>query len=203
MRLRTVIQFVRVCYSEPISACLAQHIKRIQVHQSSSAWNIILYLTIDLPVPSSQPNYFKYSNGDVNTLPYSYTLSTLPTLLRDVSDSEIARTYTIPATESTPYPKLPIDLPNLAMYLQAALEDSRRAINDSSSGLRKLARMVDGLNPEDHDSTVHVLGPEAGSERRNKLRHIFRIGKTPKDKNRGGNADTYDLITPFRLDDLP
>lgn len=171
------------------------------MHQSSSAWNVILYLTIDHPVPSSQPNYFKYTNGDVNTLPYSYTLSTLPTLLRDVSDSEIARTYTVPSTESTPYPKLPIDLPKLAMYLQAALEDSRRAMNDSSSGLRKLARMVDELNPEDHDSTVHVLGPEAGSKSR-KFRDIFRIGKTPKE-SRGGNADTYDLITPFRLDDLP
>ena len=172
----------------------------LQVHQSSSIWNIILYLTVDYPVPLSQPNSFKYTNGDVNTLPYSYTLSTLPTLLRDVSDSEIARTYTVPATESTPYPKLPIELPKLAMYLQAVLEDSRKALNDSSSGLRKLARMVDGLNPQDHNGTVHVLGPEAGVERRGFIKKALGLGKTSRDKSRGGNADTYDLITPFRLD---
>ena len=86
------------------------------------------------------------------------------------------------------------------MYLQAVLEDSRKALNDSSSGLRKLARMVDGLNPQDHNGTVHVLGPEAGVERRGFIKKALGLGKTSRDKSRGGNADTYDLITPFRLD---
>ena len=73
------------------------------------------------------------------------------------------------------------------MYLQAALGDSRRAINDSSSGLRKLARMVDGLSPEDNSRVVDVRGPEAGDSRKAPgfVERIIRIGRTPKEQRRG------------------
>lgn len=176
----------------------------IKVHHSSTDWRTILYLTIDHPVPPAAPNAFKYNNGDVNTLPWSYTLSSLPALLRDGADSPLAKSYTVPLSPSTPYPSLPINLPNLAMYLHAALEDSRRAMNDSSSGLRKLAKMVDGYYPNDHDA-IAVLGPEAGGERSRIgpgfIKKVFgKGGKKTQDKGRGGNADTYEFITPFRLD---
>ena len=90
------------------------------------------------------------------------------------------------------------------MYLQSALEDSRRTINDSSSGLRRLAKMVDGFYPaEDHDLGP---GPEAVAPDRLRVGGLFKKAFGRGDKNamkngRGGNADTYEFITPFRLDE--
>ncbi|KAI0268367.1 hypothetical protein BC834DRAFT_968555 [Gloeopeniophorella convolvens] len=94
LKLRTVIQFFKV-------------------HHASPDWRTVIYLTIDHPPPKDH----RYTNGDVNVLPYSYNLSSLPTLLRDGPESQVARYYTIPATSSTPLPKLPITLPSMAMYL--------------------------------------------------------------------------------------
>src|ERR1700722_9160538 len=116
----------------------------LQVHQSSSDWRVVIWLTVDHSIPPSTPSAWRYTNGDVNPLPWSYSLSSLPKILEDTS---LSKSYTIPSTNSTPYPTLPIDLPNMALYLQAALEDSRKAMNDSSSGLRKLAKMVDTYFP--------------------------------------------------------
>ncbi|KAA1466309.1 hypothetical protein DENSPDRAFT_790836 [Dentipellis sp. KUC8613] len=181
LKLRTVVQFVKV-------------------HHSSAEWRTILYLTIEYPVPPSHPNYHKYTNGDVSTLPYSYALSSLPATLRDGADSSMAKYYTIPQTSSTPLPSLPIDLPSMAMYLASALEDSRRALNDSSSGLRKLAKMVDQFYPDNNPSGE--LGGDS-TERlatRRFLGRFVRRGNKSKD-NRGGNADRYELVTPFVPDE--
>ncbi|TDL29410.1 hypothetical protein BD410DRAFT_709722 [Rickenella mellea] len=184
MKLRTVVQFVRV-------------------HHSSMEWRCILYLSIEYPIPPNTPNQFKYTNGDVSTLPWSYTLLPLPELLCDGPDSHMAKYYNIPVTTTTPLPSVPINLPNLAMYLQSALDDSRRALNDSSSGLRKLAKMVDGFYPA--DQPISVLGADDFGDRsllRRGVKKVFgKANKSTNARGRGGNADTYELVTPFRLDD--
>jgi len=55
--------------------------------------------------------------------------------------------YTIPATQNTPYPTLPISFPNLAVYLASAAEDSRGAARDDRSGMNRLAKTLDTLYP--------------------------------------------------------
>ena len=79
---------------------------------------------------------------NVNELPYSYSLSPPLPLLHQASDTPVSKTYTVPLSDTMPYPTLPVTLPSLAAYLQAALEESRRYLHDSSSNHRKLAKMV-------------------------------------------------------------
>ncbi|KAJ6628782.1 hypothetical protein B0H10DRAFT_1777411 [Mycena sp. CBHHK59/15] len=181
MHLRTVVQFVRP-------------------HHASSDWRTVLWFTIDHPVPTSMPGARKYTNGDVDMLPWSYTLSSLPALLRDGADTMMSKTYTIPSSDSVPFPALPISFPNMAMYLQAALEESRRYTNDSSSGMRKLAKMVETCYP------ASVEGADAESERSRMgvlFKKVIRRGgrKDKSKKGKGGNEDTYELVTPFVLDE--
>jgi len=164
------------------------------VNTTSQDWRTILYLTIDNPPPSNASN--KYTNGDVNTLPFSYSASSLPTLLRDGSDALMSKYYTIPATPNTPYPTLPISFPNLAMYLASAVEDSRRMAQDNWSGIKRLAKTLDTLYPAEFgmeddvgDESDRPAGGVMGA-----LRNVF--GKTKKDQRR--NDDSYkDLVTPF------
>ncbi|KAF8450531.1 hypothetical protein L210DRAFT_3386764 [Boletus edulis BED1] len=181
LKLRTVIQFVKI-------------------HHSASEWRTVLYLTTDHPVPSNLPNSYKYTNGDVNVLPYSYTLSPLPTLLRDGPESSMVKYYVVPSTPSTPYPNLPINFPNLAMYLQSAVQDSRRAANDSSSGLRKLAQYIDSCHQTDPER-VAPIDPEVVSKRGvgGMIKRV--MGRHKSNKNSRGNDEIYDLVTPFVSDE--
>jgi hypothetical protein len=107
--------------------------------------------------------------------------------------------YTIPATQKTPLPKLPITMPSMAMYLASALEDSRRAPGDTMSGLRRLAKMVDDFYPNEQESA------ETGEEERRKGGRAFigrLMGRTSRpQRERGRNADVYDLVTPFIPDE--
>ncbi|KAG6831399.1 hypothetical protein H0H92_011001 [Tricholoma furcatifolium] len=168
-RLRTVIQFLK-----------PQH--------ASSVWRTIFYFTIDYPAPQPQIRH-----RSVNDLPYSYSLTGPPTLLRDASDSPISKVYTIPASDSMPYPTLPISFPDLAMYMQATLDESRRYLHDSHSDYRKLAKMVTACYP-DEDL------PQAPAERRGLLMRVMGLSnKAPK---RSGNEDTYEFVTPFVTDEL-
>lgn len=157
--------------------------------RTSSEWRTILYFTLDYPSPRPGD-----TRQDVNALPYSYSLSTIPTLLRDAADTSISKTYTIPASNSVPYPTLPITFPNLAMYLHAALEDSRRYLNDSSRGNRKLAKMVQTCYPVREEDGL------PGSPERSSVGDLFKrvIGRSNNKSTRtGGNEDTYELVTPF------
>ncbi|KAJ7682638.1 hypothetical protein DFH06DRAFT_972395 [Mycena polygramma] len=181
MHLRTVVQFVRT-------------------HHTSTDWRAVLWFTIDHPVPASLPNARKFTNGDVDMLPWSYTLSSLPALLRDGSDTLLSKFYTIPSSTAVPFPALPITFPNMAMYLQAALEESRKYMNDSSSGMRKLAKMVETCYPH-----VETNGDDGERSRVGGLfkKVMGRGGRRDKSKKGkgGGNEDTYELVTPFVLDD--
>nr|GAT59959.1 predicted protein [Mycena chlorophos] len=194
MHLRTVVQFVRL-------------------HAATNDWRTILWFTIDHPVPPSMPNSRKYTSGDVEVLPWSYTLSSLPALLRDSSDTLLSKCYIIPSTTSVPFPSLPISFPNMALYLQAALEESRRT-SDSSTGLRKLARMVDACYPRELAGAAGELtgGEELINGKAGKMRRLlkspFRGARSRVKGNKGAggggaNEDMYDLVTPFVLDEWP
>ncbi|KAG1840088.1 hypothetical protein DFJ58DRAFT_811214 [Suillus subalutaceus] len=170
LKLRTVIQFVKI-------------------HHSASEWRTVIYLTTDMP----------YTNGDVTVLPYSYTLSPLPQLLRDGADSPMAKYYVVPATNSTPYPTLPINFPNLAMYLQSAVQVSRKAAHDGSSGLRRLALNIDTCYPRDDGRPISTDFSDTSRSLGGMFKRVINRGKTPR--GRGGNEEIYDLVTPFVPDE--
>ncbi|KAG6854868.1 hypothetical protein C0991_012058 [Blastosporella zonata] len=167
-KLRTIIQFIKPYHASPI-------------------WRTIFYFTIDYP--SLQP---QARHRSVNDLPYSYSLAGVPTLLRDASDTAVSKAYTIPATDLLPLPTLPITFPDLAMYMQAALDMSRRYLNDSHSDYRKLAKMITTCYPDDDV-------PHDPSERRGLFQRV--MGRSNKAPRRGGNEDTYELVTPFVPDE--
>ncbi|KAL5527430.1 hypothetical protein ACEPAG_6221 [Sanghuangporus baumii] len=185
LKLRTVIQFMKI-------------------HHSSNDWRTIIYLTIDVPVPPSAPNMHKYTNGDVNTLPYSYTMSPLPALLRaGAGESNLSKCFTVPATANTPYPTLPMTLPELALYLLAVLDESRKAANDSSDGLRKLAKTIDSLYPAD---SLEGVAPEIDFPNKGGVGKFFKrvVGRASRESShnqRGGNVERFEYITPFRIDE--
>ena len=120
-------------------------------------------------------------------------------LLRDAADTHISKTYTIPATESVPLPNLPVTFPNLALYLQAALDASRRQSNDSS-GMGKLGKVVQMCYPAVEQSSEFDI-PE-----RTKMTDMFKrvMKRGNKDKKKGkttNNEESYQLVTPFVPDE--
>lgn len=172
----------------------------VKIHHSASEWRTVLYLTTDYPIPPNVHNSHKYTNGDVSVLPYSYTLSHLPTLLRDGSESHMAKYYVVPSTPTTPFPNLPINFPNLAMYLQSAVQDSRRASNDGSSGLRKLAQYIDNCYQTEAEG-IAPIDQEVVSKRG--VGGMFKrvMGRNKASKGSIGNEEIYDLVTPFVSDE--
>lgn len=122
-------------------------------------------------------------------------------LLRSDADTNISKTYTIPATDKVPLPTLPITFPNLALYLQAALDHSRRYPNDTASGVGKLGKLVQLYYP----NTAEQHLPEFGdSEGRSSMRDVFKrvMGRGKNDKGKStNNEETYQLVTPFVPDE--
>ena len=153
-------------------------------------------MTIDHPIPPSAPAGWRYRNGDTSTLPWSYTLAQQPPFLRDGADAPLSKFYTIPVNQDTPFPTLPISFPNLATYLASALENSRDAMHDSSSGLRRLAKYIDQFYPSDRAGLDDA--PER-SGMRQRLKNLVGIGSRPQ---RDRNAEMFELVTPFVPDDF-
>ncbi|OCH92895.1 hypothetical protein OBBRIDRAFT_725920 [Obba rivulosa] len=166
----------------------------VKVHQSSTEWQTILFMTIDYAVPKGTQGW-KHRIADPNTLPWSYTLSPPLAILRDGADAPMSKYYCVPSTQETPYPTLPITFPDLATYLTAVLEDSRRAMNDSSSGMRRLAKAIDTFYPNETPTDASEDRPGV----RQKLLSFVGMGSKPQ---RDRNADTYELVTPFVPDDF-
>ena len=154
-----------------------------------------MYLSLDHPVPPG--HNWKFTNGDTTVLPYSYVLSgNTPAHLMT---SPLSQIYVIPLSASSPFPILPISLPNLALYLQSAMQDSRarKVQNDPSNGMRRLAKMVDAYYPEE------VVGPDKDDKEPGRgMGGLFKrvVGRGPKKRDRRGNEDVYDIISPFRVD---
>jgi len=166
LKLRAVVQFVRV-------------------NANPRDWRTIIYLTVDVPPPPDAPS--KFTNGDVNTLPFSYTTFPIFPILQSGPDTPTSKYYAIPATPNNPYPTLPVSFPNMATYLAFAVEDSRMT-RGKSSGMKRLAKMLDRFYPAE---------PELGVEgdRLNKLtcgimtvfKNSFRRGK--RNRKRDDDAD--------------
>ncbi|KAF9515874.1 hypothetical protein BS47DRAFT_1341477 [Hydnum rufescens UP504] len=103
-----------------------------------------------------------------------------------------------------PLPILPLILPDLASYLQTLLWESRRA--SDSSGLRRLSKIVDSIYKKD-DGDVEIGGRASvisvvpGSSRKlsGMLSRVIPRQKK-KTAGTGANEETYDLVTPLRLD---
>jgi hypothetical protein len=106
----------------------------------------------------------------------------------------VTQFYAVPPTTASPYPSLPITFPNLALYLQSVLEDSRKAAGDGSGGGggRRLSKMVDTYYREE------TRGVEEEEESAGKMRRLFGGWRKPKGRSRLGNEEVYDLVTPFR-----
>jgi hypothetical protein len=107
-------------------------------------------------------------------------------------------------TCQTPLPVLPRLLPDLASYLQMLLRESRRA--SDSSGLRRLSKIVDSIykkdaGDEEIGGQAPIVAGAPGSSRRI-TGMLSRVIPRQKRKNAGSgaNEETYDLVTPFRLD---
>ncbi|KIK67975.1 hypothetical protein GYMLUDRAFT_238152 [Collybiopsis luxurians FD-317 M1] len=177
LRLRTVVQFVRP-------------------HYDSLTWRTLVWFTIDHD--AEHPPARRNPMGDVESLPLSYSLMKIPPLLRDGSSSPISKIYTIPSTQAVPYPVLPISFPNLALYLQAALSESRKYLKDGSSGIGKLAKMLEYCFPKEFNGGTDAVERSGVSGLFKKV--IGRGGKSSK-KGRSGNEETYDLVTPFVPDE--
>lgn len=143
-----------------------------------------MYITIDLPPP---PN-IRVRGSDTTVLPHSYSVSPIPGYLRDGADAPMAKWYTIPETPQTGYPTLPISFPNLATYLMAALEDSRRSSQDNGKRLSKIIYMC---YPDERPT-------EEGEEESSGFLGFF---KRNKKQTRDRNAFTFDVVTPFVPDE--
>lgn len=95
-----------------------------------------------------------------------------------------------------PLPTLPITFPDLALYLQAALDTSRRHLSDNPNGLGKLGKMVQMCYPN-----INQDYSENEPERTRVRQYLKRvIGLSNKDKKKAkgtNNEDTYQLVTPF------
>ncbi|PPQ77374.1 hypothetical protein CVT25_010956 [Psilocybe cyanescens] len=181
LRLRTVVQFIKP-------------------NPSSTEWRTILWFTVDHPVPPNAPGAARYTAGNPNLLPWSYSLSPIPMLLRDAADTQISKSFTIPESETVPLPNLPITFPNLALYLQAALDDSRQYSHDPLS-LGKLGKMVQTCYPSAEQEHPEFDGPGKST-----VGHLFKrvMGRGNKDKKKGkatNNEETYQLVTPFVPDE--
>ena len=83
------------------------------------------------------------------------------------------------------------------MYLNAVLKDSRRAMHDSSGGLRRLGKMVDVFYPEVRQNDEEDDQPERSGGVSGLFKRVMGRNKARK----GVNEDTYDLVTPFMMDE--
>ena len=72
-------------------------------------------------------------------------------------------------------------------------------MNDSSSGMRKLAKMVDACYPSNEQSAYPPDSLRVPVGMGGLLKRV--MGRGNKNKTRGVNEDTYDLVTPFVPDD--
>jgi len=133
-KLRTVVQFTSV--SEVVSP-LTTLLYAPQSTRREGGVDTILWFSIDQPVPPDIPDEAQYDSFDPDILPWSYRQFPIPGLLRGAAGLR----YTIPARDNLPYPTLPITFPDLALYLEAALEESKQHIHDDTGG-KRLGKLV-------------------------------------------------------------
>lgn len=70
-------------------------------------------------------------------------------------------------------------------------------MHDSSSGMRKLAKMVDTCYPTAYIDDID----DSPLEKTGIFKRLIGRGSKNNKKGRGGNEDTYELVTPFVPDE--
>lgn len=159
-------------------------------------------------VQSITPPPEGYPKHDTTFVPYLFPA---PEPGRPLANNPDTQIFTI-LTE--PLPVLPLSLPHLAPYLQAALEESQR-VGDSRSRLHKLVNTtVAAANASAHANVTPILGPivnaisgnksdmepagppigvaGASGQKRNFISKMFRP-KSSAAKGKGLNNEMYDV----------
>jgi len=184
-------------------------------------WRIVLYFALD----SAEKAPDSYPSWDTTVVPFNFPA---PEAGRPMVHTEHTQIYTM---QTQPLPVLPLALPNLAPYLQAALDESRQVNNsDSRSRLKGLVQASDGTRmpvygflgamrmnsggsapgggssnggPPVNHTQMEVGGPSRLSKRRDDAgRAGFFAKLLGKNKNTGGiNDEAYERITPFHAEE--
>ncbi|CCA70156.1 related to kinetoplast-associated protein KAP [Serendipita indica DSM 11827] len=208
---------------EPSPAALAREKRgppnlRLVLHfvkMPTGDWRIILYMAVQ----SISPPPEDYPITDTSVVPWLFPAPEPGRPLENLPETQI---YSIP---TKPLPVLPLSLPHLAPYLNAALAESARS-NDSRARLQKLVQASVVATPtslirnpfgsamgssssshgsvhQDHElpgGPIRMVDSSSGGHRKGFITRIFR----PKSSSNAGksvNNDTYDLVTPFSLGD--
>ncbi|KAG8814891.1 hypothetical protein FRC17_000935 [Serendipita sp. 399] len=198
---------------EPSASALAREKQgppnlRVVLHfirLSNGGDRIIMYLAVQSIVPPPED----YPVTDTSVVPYLFPAPEPGRPLESLPESRI---YSIP---TKPLPQLPISLPNLAPYLQAALDESSRS-RDSRSRLQKLVQETTVTTPYTTRIAAALIGGSAGpryesegnpikvaessGSRRSFLARVFRPKSSGDADNKSVNNKIYDIITPFTLD---
>ena len=165
----------------------------------ANEWATVLWFEVAVPQNRSYGGGNTSKNADTSKRAYN---SALPETV--VHNSKYGSQVFVCQEPLVPLPR---KLPDLMMYLQNLLADSRRATD--SLGLRRLSKIVDLLYPKDNDIVTEVGGkvedPAAAggpSSRRHNMMGMFSrvIPRGKKNTQRVTNEEVYDLVTPFRLD---
>lgn len=161
------------------------------IKMPEGVWRVILYLAVQSITPPPEG----YPSHDTSVVPYLFPS---PEPGRPLSDTPETQLYSIP---TRPLPILPLPLPNLAPYLQAAWEESARC-NDSRSRLAKLINAsASGYHGSSAASNAAKLEPEAqyssNTDQGQKRNFIARIFRPKQSRGKAVNDDMSDLVTPY------
>ncbi|KAG8832125.1 hypothetical protein FRC17_001996 [Serendipita sp. 399] len=166
---------------------------------------IIMYLAVQSIVPPPE----NYPVTDTSVVPYLFPAPEPGRPLENLPETQI---YSIP---TKPLPILPVSLPHLAPYLQAALDESTRS-RDSRSRLQKLVQATTvTTHSTSHIATALITGSsgsryesegnpikvaESSGSRRNFIARVFRPKSSGNPGNKSVNNENYDVVTPFTMD---
>lgn len=170
LRVRPTLQFVKTPFS-------------------ANDWRTILWMEINNDVPATLPGVWKYTNGDTTQIAYR---SAIPKTVKH-APLEGSLIYTF----QPELPSLPLHFPALAMYLQVAYMESRKA--SDSLGTKRLYKVVDQCYPVGRELGVEIGGEDRGSGSKGVGGFLSKFRKKGGKGTDGINEVMYDLVTPFQL----
>ena len=143
---------------------------------------IILWLELEVQLPEGV-----HCNGDTSVRAYR---SVLPPNVQHAPNRG-SHLFVCQA----PLPPLPRELPDVSTYLQSLVVKSRQMAD--TTGLRRLSKLIDKFYPNDVNGVVEAPA------RRGIFSRVIPGRKGARRSTRAGgdlNDESYDLVTPFRLD---
>ncbi|EJD36060.1 hypothetical protein AURDEDRAFT_117180 [Auricularia subglabra TFB-10046 SS5] len=160
----------------------------VKVPLAESQWRTVLYLSLDNRVPPNTHQAWRFTNNDTTRLPYSFPVPQQGASAPSLVNTPEAPLYVFPA----PHAELPLSMPGVARFLTEKMAEARAETSNKSS-TRRLAKIVDACYPEPREKR------EPGDRRAALLGRLF--GRGGARKSGPENDQTYDLVTPFRMDD--